>query len=153
MGERCVSCNQSLPHEHVNPNITLKQSENTSDKISLKNLQEYSNKFNTGYSKIINSINSEVFEDMSKVRKNGHNHANSVNFLPDINNKSHSSIKYHNISSNNINTISTNKNSTISPITERKKNTIILNQLDKKIVKGESLIKSVDRLYDTIEKK
>lgn len=144
--DKCVSCNQVVHTEHLSPvqNVMRYNEYPDSYRTKLKNYQDVSNKLGVGYSKLLSYCQADTFVDesaSSKSRKNAHSVNISVH-LPQI-----STIEAK--KGGNMNT-STNINS-IS-INGEKLNTLIVGELDRKGLKGESLIKAADKLYNEIAK-
>lgn len=159
LGDKCGSCNQLIIKE--NPNFNSPIFSNTKDfsvqftkpnleltplspdiqgnKLQLKNIQDFSNRLGFGsYSRMLLNLNSDS-EDL-------HKNKSSNSILPEI------PIRLVGSNYNNRNT--SNKLSERSPVNNRsiditslKLNNLVFSELDhKKRIKGEDLIKAVDKI-------
>ena len=155
MGDKCGSCNQYLQKE---PLLTSPNSLNINNKLSfdnsfspdnlkfqLKNIQDFSNKLGFGsYSRIISNYNSEGLEEINQALRIKNNQSS---ILPDINKRGGSNFTNKNKNKSNIN-ISLNPSIDLS---NTKMNNIIFNELDvNKRIKGEDLLKAVDKYQNDI---
>jgi transcriptional regulator CtsR len=160
--DKCVSCNQNLP-ENDGPLISsINKYNEIADRYKLKNIQEITNKLGMGsFSRILGNCQPETIVDdlsinpnipmMTKYKKSMHVLSeNNIN-LPDI-----SPLKTNN---DKITTTAYSKNEILNtvngPVTEKKMimNNIIHGELEKKTLRGENLIKSVDKLYGVLNEK
>ncbi len=164
LGDKCGSCNQIIVEGSPVQNSIMKYNE-IADRYKLKNIHEIATKFGMGsYSKILNNIQTETLLDdlaisniqnsassNSKFKKqlilNMNNDSSLMVNLPDI---------YYKTEKNNNNHFYSNPkthDANTSVSVDRKLNSLINGELEKKHLKGESLIKSVDKLHELVEPK
>ncbi len=157
LGDKCGSCNQYVQKDNTQgiinspSNIRTTTTENSisidnvNSKFQLKHIHDYSNRLGFGsYSRMISSNNSEI-EELAKINFNNNINISESNY----------------INSSNKDNLSRNSNSMLPEIQKRggsnynnrnsnqkeKLNNIIFNELDnKKRIKGEDLLKVVDKL-------
>ncbi len=125
--DKCVSCNQVV-HDSENPVMnSLNKYQDLADRYKLKSLQEITSKLGIGsFSRILSNIEPEsLIED---------------NFSPALTKKKLAT-------SNNVNLPQIPNYGT--SITNNNLNNAIQDELDKKIVRGSNLIKSVEKLYNS----
>jgi hypothetical protein len=163
-GDKCVSCNQLINSTNLvnSPSsVTIANYSEFNDRHKIKNIQDISNKYGLGsYSRILSNFQPDsIIEDLtvnqSKSRKNAH----SVH-LPDIDTNSNvkSNMEYRSkrgdpnghINNNGSVTLTPGKN-TLDNSLDRKINSLIF-QMEKKNMKGGEIIRSVDKIYDTLDK-
>jgi len=144
--EKCASCNQFVMNTTLineeNLNETKYHNTNSTQKFKFKNVQESCYKFGAGsYSRYLSSI-----ENVNEEIRNNR----SVQ-LPEINNNNKTAKKFNYIPTG----ISEAKlkNKILEEYSDKNYlNTIINEELEKKIVNPENLIKTANKLYETVEK-
>lgn len=146
----------------------------TQTKFKLRNIQDNSNKYGTGsYSRFLNNV-----DNVNEELYGGNNIKNSKNsYLPEIshttknsNKKNFNNTLYNNNTYSSLNstfmptngnlviTNSNNNNSNLGKIridelAEKQFNTLINEELEKKIINPENLIKTANKIYDNAEKR
>lgn len=144
-GEKCASCNQvvlnsSIINEEINENPNNKNISMTvlPQKFKFKNVQESFYKFGAGsYSRYLSCIDNNFIDDL-KSNKNVH--------LPEIN-SNRTSRKFNNIIGSEIKT----KNKYLEEFTEKNYNSMINEELEKKVINPENLIKTANKLFESVE--
>lgn len=144
--EKCASCNQFVMNTTLinedNLNETKYHNTNTTQKFKFKNVQESCYKFGAGsYSRYLSSI-----ENVNEEIRNNR----SVQ-LPEINNNNKTAKKFNYIPTG----ISEAKlkNKILEEYSDKNYlNTMINEELEKKIVNPENLIKTANKLFETVEK-
>lgn len=179
--EKCASCNQVvlnsiINEEGFNDEINNGSSHNKHNmtvmpqKFKFKNVQESCYKFGAGsYSRYLSSIDNvnddlrynksvhlpEINSNKNNNRKLNYGGNNNNN----INNHIGGGISVNNSSVNNNSNINSNysnepklKNRILEEFTEKAFNTMINEELEKKMINPENLIKTANKLYETVEK-
>ncbi len=163
MGDKCASCNQILQFNPNNSNtsaytINVSNSQqpgnNNSDdngRYKLRTIQDNSYKYGTGsYSRVLSNANPNTLNDDLKLKtNNSKKYINTSVQLPDINNTALTSRKI--ISETPI------KKKDYSLNREEKKDysvsSLLSEELEKKVLKPDNLIKASNKYFDNIDKK
>jgi hypothetical protein len=128
--DKCVSCNQVV-HDSDNPVMnSLNKYQDLADRYKLKSLQEITSKLGIGsFSRILSNCEPESLIE--------------ENFTPETKKKlvsNHNNVNLPQIANYGVS------------ITNNNLNNVIQEELDKKIVRGSNLIKSVEKLYNAEKK-
>lgn len=151
MGEKCGSCNQLVSNmsngtQYNSYQVNLpNQDEN--NRYRLRAIQDNSNKYNSGsYSRILSFSNPESLpvELKTSYNKSINPSASFTNILPDIKKKSNVNSPRRKVGA------SLNK---IDEMNEEKYNSIIDEELEKKVVNPSVLLSASNKIYENYEKK
>lgn len=157
--DKCVSCNQNLPDNDGPLMSSINKYNEIADRYKLKNIQEITNKLGMGsFSRILGNCQPDtIIDDLSmgvmplttkyvykKPMQTDSNQNPNIN-LPDISPLKTNNDKLFPSKNEILNTVN-------GPVSEKKMimNNIIHGELEKKALRGENLIKSVDKLYGAL---
>jgi len=156
--EKCASCNQFVLNttfiNEDNLNETLHKNHNNNNnnnnsvnpsKIKFKSVQESCYKFGAGsYSRYLNNFDN-VNEQLRITKQNVH--------LPEIASNNKTSKKLNLVNFNTVSSESKLKNKILGEITEKNYlNTMLNEELEKKIVNPDNLLKTANKLFESVEK-
>lgn len=148
---KCASCNQFKFNES-SPKEVLRDLSNSNSRIKLNQIQDISQKLGFGsYSKLLNYCQPETLNSELKDPKGKHSHNTS---LPNINYILKKKINTTNLNNTNYNgnsNINSNINSMATTlISQERFGPFISQEIEKKNLKAESLIKIVDKVHDKL---
>jgi hypothetical protein len=151
LGEKCGSCNQLVSNltmgtQNSSYQVNLPTQEDN-NRYRLRSIQDNSNKFNSGsYSRILSYANPESLpvELKTSYNKNFNSSAGLTNILPEIKKKSNVNSPRRKVG------VSLNK---IDEMNEEKYNSILDEELEKKVVNPSVLLSASNKIYENYEKK
>ncbi len=163
LGDKCASCNQILQFNPNNSNTstytinvsnTQQVSNNPEDngRYKLRTIQDNSYKYGTGsYSRVLSNANPSTLNDDLKLKtNNSKKYINTSVQLPDINNNTA-------LTSRKIISETPIKKKDHSLNREEKKDysvsSLLSEELEKKVLKPDNLIKASNKYFDNIDKK
>jgi len=152
---KCASCNQLVLNTmFINEDNLIEatvKNHNTTiipSKIKFKNVQESCYKFGAGsYSRYLTNMDN-VNEELRVTKLNTH-HLPEINSNKNIN----TSKKFNSVVNNNVLPEGKLKNKMLEELNEKNYlNTMLNEELDKKIINPDNLIKTANKLYESVEK-